>query len=170
MSRLFDADYTLPEYRAHLGRLLGLFEPLEHAVACAAHPEDPVRALGRSDALLQDLRAMGASTSDIDSLERCRQLPRIEPAGLNGYAYVILGSMMGAKIIAKRLRSVLGPSASFHFYGDPNGCSDTLWESFCSSLEKNEKDNIVAICSTAAAIFDAYRTWLSEPLLRTGGR
>jgi len=33
MSRLFDPGYTVPEYRAHLGRLLGLFEPLERAVA-----------------------------------------------------------------------------------------------------------------------------------------
>jgi heme oxygenase len=114
MSRLFDAAYTILEYQSHLSRLLGLFEPLEYAVACAVDPENPVRALERSRAL-SEVTVMGATTSDIAALERCRWLPRIEPAGLYGYAYVILGSMMGGRIIVKRLRTILGPAASFRF-------------------------------------------------------
>ena len=168
MSRLFDAAYTIPEYQSHLGRLLGLFEPLECVVACAAGPGNPVRALERSSALREDLTVMGATAGDIDALERCRWLPRIEPAGLYGYAYVILGSMMGGKIIVKRLRTILGPAASFHFYGDGNGRSESLWASFCSDLEKNGKDDKDAICATAVGIFDAYASWLSEPLQQKG--
>jgi heme oxygenase len=170
MSRLFDAAYTLSEYQSHLGRLLGLFEPLECAVACAADPGDPVRALERSSALREDLTIMGATASDIDALERCRWLPRIEPAGLYGYAYVILGSMMGGKIIVNRLRTTLGPAASFHFYGDLNGRSEALWASFRSDLEKNGKDDQEAICATAVGIFDAYASWLSAPLPQKGCR
>jgi heme oxygenase len=170
MSRLFDAAYTIPEYQSHLGRLLGLFEPLECAVACAADPEDPVRTLERSSALREDLTIMGATASDINALERCRWLPPIEPAGLYGYAYVILGSMMGGKIIVKRLRTILGPAASFHFYDDGNGCSEALWASFRSDMEKNGKDNVEAICATAVEIFDAYASWLSEPLLQKADR
>jgi heme oxygenase len=170
MSRLFDAAYTIPEYQSHLGRLLGLFEPLECAVACAADPGNPVRALERSRALREDLTSMGATASDIDALERCRWLPPIEPAGLYGYAYVILGSMMGGKIIVKRLQTILGPAASFKFYGDGNGRSDALWQSFRSDLQKNGKENIEAICATAVEIFDAYAAWLSEPTLQKGNR
>ena len=168
MSRLFDAAYTIPEYQSHLSRLLGLFEPLEYAVACAADPGNPVRALERSSALREDLTLMGATTSDIAALERCRWLPRIEPAGLYGYAYVILGSMMGGRIIVKRLQTILGPAASFHFYGDGNGRSESLWASFCSDLEKNGRENVDAICATAVEIFDAYASWLSEPLQQKG--
>ena len=168
MSRLFDSAYTIPEYQSHLGRLLGLFEPLESAVACAADPENPVRTLARSISLREDLTLMGATPGDIDALDRCPWLPPIEPAGLYGYAYVILGSMMGGKIIVKRLRTVLGPAASFHFYGDPNGRSDALWASFCSDLEKNGNDHKEAICATAIAVFDAYASWLSEPALPEG--
>ena len=163
MSQLFDAAYTIPEYRSHLGRLLGLFEPLGRAVVRAAHPEDPICTLDRSGALREDLAIMGATTSEIDALERCRWLPPIEPAGLYGYAYVILGSMMGGKIIVKRLRAVLGPAASFHFYGDGNGRSEALWTSFCLDLEERGKENVDAICETAVEIFDAYAMWLSEP-------
>jgi heme oxygenase len=164
MSRLFDVAYTIPEYRSHLGRLLGLFEPLERAAACAAHPADPISTFGRSDALREDLTIMGATASEIHALERCRWLPSIKPTGLYGYAYVILGSMMGGKIIVKRLRTILGPAASFHFYGDGNGRSEALWSSFCLDLEEHGKDNVDAICETAVEIFDAYATWLSEPL------
>jgi heme oxygenase len=170
MSRLFDPAYTITEYQSHLGRLLGLFEPLEQAVACAADVGDPLRCVERSSALREDLTIMGATPSDIDALERCRWLPRIEPAGLYGYAYVILGSMMGGKIIVKRLRTILGPAASFHFYGDGNGRSESLWASFCSDLEKNGKDDKEAICATAVGIFDAYASWLSEPILQKGNR
>lgn len=168
MSRLFDAGYTVSEYRAHLGRLLGLFEPLECAVACAAKPHDPALVLEKSSALREDLTLMGATEIDIVGLERYHWVSPINPAGLLGYAYVILGSMMGGKIIVKRLRSILGPAASFHFYGDGNEDSEARWASFCSDLEEKGKNNVEAICSTAVDIFDAYAAWLSQPLAQPG--
>jgi heme oxygenase len=113
---------------------------------------------------------MGATASDIDALERCPAVPPIETAGLYGYAYVILGSMMGGKIIVNRLRTTLGPGASFHFYGDGNGRSESLWASFCSDLEKNGIDDKETICATAVGIFDAYASWLSGPVLQQGDR
>jgi len=168
MARLFHSAYTVSEYRAHLGRLLGLFEPLECAVACAAKTGDPVLALERSSALREDLRLMGATVTDIAALERYHWVSPVDPAGLFGYAYVILGSMMGGKIIVKRLRSILGPAASFQFYGYGKGHSEALWASFCSDLEEHGKHNVEAICSTAVGIFDVYAAWLSQPLPHPG--
>ena len=162
MVRLFDPGYTIAEYRAHLSRLLGLFEPLERAVAQVADPEDPVHSLQRSSDIREDLRMMGATARDIAASERCRRLPDIAPAGLRGYSYVILGSMLGGKIIVKRLRAILGTDVSLRFYGGGNGRSEGLWESFCSDLEQNGMHNIEPICETAVEIFDAYAAWLSE--------
>jgi len=170
MARLFEADYTISEYRQHLGRLLGLFEPLERAVAGVTAPDHPVRELQRSAALIRDLSSMGLTSGEIDSLERYGGHWPIEPASLNGYSYVILGSMMGAKIIVKRLRAVLGPEASFCFYGDEHGRSQELWASFCPDLEKTEKDDVPKICATAVAIFEAYEEWLSAPVCAAGSR
>jgi heme oxygenase len=168
MLRLFAVDFTIPEYQAHLGRLFGLFEPLECAVACAAAGADSIRALGRSHALREDLEAMGATASDIDGLERYSWLTSIDPAGLYGYAYVVLGSMKGGQIIVKRLRSILGPAASFHFYGDGNDGSDARWASFCSELEVHGRKNVEEICAMAVAIFEAYSTWLTSPIVQPG--
>ena len=170
MVRLFDDGYTISEYRAHLGRLLGLFEPLERAAAQAADPSVPVDALQRSRALREDLRIMGATEEAIEALERCHRIPPIVPAGIRGYTYVILGSMQGGKIIVRRLRTVLGQDASYLFYGDGNGRSQALWATFCSDLEEHGKNDVETICATAVGIFDEYDAWLSEPLLQTRQR
>ena len=163
MARLFASTYTHFEYRAHLERLLGLFEPLERIVARAANPGKPRLALNRSSALREDLRHMGATSHDLEALERCRQLPPIRAAGLRGYDYVMLGSMLGGELIVKRLRTVLGSAAGFRFYGDGSGRSEAQWASFCADLELHGKADVEAICATAVDIFEAYAAWLGSP-------
>jgi heme oxygenase len=162
MVRLFESTYSVSEYRAHLGRLLGLFEPLERSVARAAGPSDLASSLQRTRDLREDLLIMGATTKEVDALERCRCLPPIPPQGLLGYTYVILGSSLGAKIIVKQLRTVLGPGASLQFYGDEKGRYAALWPTFLQSLEQNGRHDLNTICATAAGIFDAYETWLCQ--------
>jgi heme oxygenase len=105
---------------------------------------------------------MGASSKEVDALERCRNLPPIPAQGLLGYTYVILGSSLGARIIVKQLRTVLGPGASLQFYGDEKGRYAALWPVFLRSLEENGRHDIRTICATAAGIFDAYETWLCQ--------
>jgi heme oxygenase len=169
MMRLFDSGFTVPEYREHIGRLLGLFEPLERAVADATGAAGVAFALHRTRRLRDDLRIMGATERDIAALERCGQIPPITPSGLPGYTYVILGSMLGGKIIVKRLRAVLGGDASYLFYGDGIGSFETLWGSFCAELRTNGGHDVEEICATAVGIFDTYAAWLSEPPSRSGG-
>jgi heme oxygenase len=162
MSRLFANDYTISEYRAHLGRLLGFFEPLEIAASRQDEGEDFPLAIQRSGDLREDLRIMGASVSDIETLERCQALPSISRAGLRGYTYVILGSTLGARVIVKQLRASLGPDASLCFYGDENGRYQAAWAWFRSDLEENGKNDVGAICATAVGVFEAYAAWISE--------
>jgi heme oxygenase len=163
MTRLFDDGYSISEYRTHLGRLLGLFEPLEQAAARAAGPTDLVHTFQRARALREDLGMLGATPAEIDALERCRRIPQFAPAGLPGYSYVILGSMLGGKIIVKRLRAVLSSRAPFGFYGDGQGCPESLWEMFCRDLEKSGMDDTASICEAAVAVFDAYAWWMAGP-------
>jgi heme oxygenase len=104
----------------------------------------------------------------MDALERCSRIPPITTSGLRGYTYVLLGSMLGGRIIVMQLRKVLGQDASFRFYGDGNGQCETARASFRQDLEENGKNDVEAICSTAAAIFDTYADWLSGTPLRNG--
>ena len=165
MARLFSATFTVGEYRTHLERLLGLFEPLESTVATAAGPGTPPLALNRSNALREDLRHMGATSSGLQALERCRALPPIRASGLRGYDYVMLGSMLGGELIVKRLRTVLGSAAGFRFYGNGSARSEAQWASFCADLELHGTADVDAICATAVGIFATYAAWLgSAPL------
>jgi heme oxygenase len=170
MMRLFAPDYTALEYRTHLGRLLGLFEPLEKAAADASATRHLVPLLQRSSDLRDDLRSMGATNEEIDALERCSRLPHLQPPGLSGYIYVVLGSMLGGQIIVKQLRAILGAGASYRFYGDEEGRHQTAWGSFCSRLEEHGKEDVKAICATAVEVFDTYADWLSTPPQQSGDR
>jgi heme oxygenase len=170
MTRLFDPAYTVAEYRTHLGRVLGFFEPLECAAGQAAGSAYSVRALERSGAIREDLLALGATTREIAAVERCRDLSPIEPSGLRGYAYVTLGSMRGGRVIAARLRSVLGPDASYRFYDAGGEGFDARWASFCADLEEHGKDQTESICATAAGILDAYAAWFKRPGVPAAGR
>jgi heme oxygenase len=170
MSRLFECDYTISEYRAHLARLLGFFEPLENTASHGANAEASPSVVRRSTHICEDLRVMGASAHDIAAIERCQRLPTFAPGGLSGYTYVVLGSTLGAKIIVKQLRAVLGPTASFRFYGDEDGLYQAAWSAFRSDLEGKGQNDVEPICATAVGIFDAYAAWFSEPLPGAGGR
>jgi heme oxygenase len=161
MARLFAADYTIHEYRAHLGRMLGLFEPLERAAVHAAGASQFPSALQRSKDLHYDLNALGASEDEVDTFERCPFVPSLPTAGLRGYLYVVLGSMLGGKIIVRRLRSVFGEDASYRFYGGGEPQShESHWTSFCSDIEECGKEDVQIICATAVQVFDTYAAWL----------
>jgi len=163
MMRLFDPGYTIGEYRSHLFQVLGLVEPLEHIVAETALANGLTIPLNRSTHLREDLCAMGATPAQIDEAPRCSWIPPIMPAGLLGYTYVLLGSMLGGRLIVRQLRPVLGPSASFCFYSNGRGRPESHWASFCSDLDANGKQNIDAICATAVGVFNLYEQWFSRP-------
>lgn len=162
MVRLFEPNYSISEYRRHLGRLLGLFEPLERSIAGVAETSNLAFSLQRAGDLREDLLIMGTTRKELDALERCQCLPPVSSQGLLGYSYAILGSSLGAKIIVKQLRNVLGPGASVQFYGDEKGRCATLWPIFLQILEARGRPDIKTICATAAGIFDAYETWLCQ--------
>jgi heme oxygenase len=111
---------------------------------------------------------MGVTTRGIDKIERCQRIPLITAAGLPGYTYVILGSLLEGKIIAKRLRAVLGPHVSLRFYGDEKTRHEALWAPFRQDLEINGQNYLPIVCDTAIALLDLYDGWFSEPHSRTG--
>jgi heme oxygenase len=160
MLRLFEPTYTAAEYRAHLGRLLGLFEALEDAALRGATPGDPAPPHRRSIDLRDDLQRMGVDADGIAQLERCADVAPFSTGGVRGYTYVMLGSMLGGRLVVKHLRSILGPATTVRFYGAGESGAMALWESFCADLATTAHADARAICDTASAVFDAYAAWL----------
>lgn len=161
MRRLFATDYCLAEYRLHILRLLGFFEPCEHAVALAAGRAGR-HLVRRAPALRADLAALGFAERDIAAAARCTTLPPITADGAPGCLYVLLGSMLGGRVVAQHLRRVFGNRVSLQFYGAGVGESDERWTSFCRDLERQPSANVGAICGAAGATFDAYAMWLRD--------
>jgi heme oxygenase len=160
MARLFTPNYGLEEYRTHIGRLLGLYEPLER-VFVRAGSEHAFSLHGRVSALRRDLVSMGATAEDVGKLERRRSFPALTASGLLGYGYVLFGSMLGARVIVARLRDVLGENASYCFYGADGVQTDELWEAFCRGLERAGNASATDISASAVEMFDVYAEWLS---------
>jgi len=163
MVRLFEPTYTIAEYRAHLGDLLGLLAAIEAAASRAATAGDPAPLYRRSFDLRDDLAIMGIDAAAIDRLGDAPIAADFPAGGLRGYTYVILGSMLGGRLVVRHLRSVLGTSASLRFYGAGETGAMALWESFCADLATARDLDVRAICETAAAVFDAYADCLSQP-------
>lgn len=135
MVRLFAAGYTLFEYRAHLGRMLGLLEPLERAPAHAASASHSLPAPERSKDLYDDLSTMGASADEINAFERCPCVPSLPTAVPCGHLYVMLGSMLSGETIVSRLCTVCGADASCRSYGGSEPRSnESHWTSLCSEI------------------------------------
>jgi hypothetical protein len=166
MVRLFAEDYTLAEYRAHLGCMLGLLEPLERVVCQAAGANQSLSTLERSKDLYDDLSIMGSSADEIDAFERCPYVPSLPAAGLPGYLYVKLGSMLGGEIIVRRFsaatRAIVSTAAV-------NLKATSLAGHRSAPISKSAAKRMsTPFEPQAVEIFDLYAAWLSEPNQRPG--
>jgi len=141
--------------------LLGLYEPLEQAFVWAGEPGHSVALRGRVTALRNDLCRMGATVEEVDKFERRRPFPALSEPRLLGYAYVVFGSMLGARIIVARLRESLGEDASYCFYGADGVETGDLWESLCRCLEQAGIASAAEISASAGEMFDVYAEWMS---------
>lgn len=124
-------------YLRCLERLHGYFAPLEAGITAVGGWRErgvDLDARRRSSMLEADLSALGQAPAVVP---RCRELYLpTEPAGAFGALYVLEGSSLGGRVIARRLRDTLGigPESGarfFHGYGDRTG---EMWRSFRAAL------------------------------------
>lgn len=124
-------------YLRCLERLHGFFAPLEAAVAAVGGWQErgvDLHARRRTSMLEADLRALGEAPTVVP---RCRDLYLpTEPAGAFGALYVLEGSSLGGRVIARHLSETLGigPESGarfFHGYGERTG---EMWRSFRAAL------------------------------------
>jgi heme oxygenase len=163
LARLLAADLTTAEYVAVLRHMHGFLAVVEPGMAAAlsGHPE--AAALldgGRLRALEQDLAWFGAGTAPL----------REPPPALSGAAaalgalYVVEGSGLGGRVIARHLASNLGvtPGAGASFYGGPTAEGARLrWQRLCTLLDAgalpDDDDTLVA---SAVATFRFLDRWM----------
>jgi heme oxygenase (biliverdin-IX-beta and delta-forming) len=157
---------SLAGYRATLERFYGFHVVWEAAAEPLIADGEFFQPRKKTDLLLRDLRALGASDAAIASLPVCDGLmPLSSPAAAFGSMYVIEGSTLGGAIISKHVERALGVhpeagSAYFHSYGPATGRMWTKFRARLLSLSSATMDD--AIVASAQRTFAVMQTWLSE--------
>lgn len=161
---------SINAYRGLLERFYGFFRPLENGLRWTPGIFDVIPDLEhrlRGDLLARDLAHVGLLGTDIQNLPRCRELPPMKtPASALGCLYVLEGSTLGGRIIAKQVRA-LGPRAYeacvfFLSNGDDVGARWKQFGVMAETFAASHPDRTDEICHAARQTFACLERWLSN--------
>lgn len=154
-------------YERYLGRLLGLYEPLEPLLERGL---GDLRGLSwdarrKTPALQRDLSWLEVDTR---RLPRCTNLPCFSTLAFAlGGLYVVEGATLGGRAQLRRLERSLGvsPAAGAAFLGCYGDDVDARWQGTRAILAAAATDERVAreIHAGATATFEAFERWLRTP-------
>lgn len=148
-------------YLTYLRALLGWLEPVERQLWQQAWPAElraPARA-GKSALIRADLRAAGDTTP----VPQCPDAPAPQAADAYalGVAYVVEGSQLGGRFLAKRLAHTAPclPLGYLRGYGEETG---TLWKGFLAHLDSAARGQEAQALRGALDAFDSLTAWLRQ--------
>lgn len=149
-----------------LGRLYGFHEPFEAAVVQAEPPGLPPDQWRRAHLLRFDLTALGQSDAAVAGLLR-HPAPRSRwsPAHAMGCLYVMEGSTLGARQLARRLEHLLPVSATagrmFLLAGADR--DHVRWRDFCAVLDEcgAEPASRAEMVAGAMEAFHCFEAWFA---------
>lgn len=153
-----DGTIDLPAYRTLLARLYGFYLPFERAVDA-----DPMRTRW----LAADLAWCGIDAAARARIVACAELPRLPcPASRLGARYVVEGSALGGRQLARGLDRLLGPvgAEGRRFFAGRGADTGGAWTNFAAELAAFDGASagrarlIAAACTT----FAAFEVWLSD--------
>lgn len=166
---LTSGDMDRAGYLNYLRALLGWLEPLEQRLWQLDWPDSlqaSARA-GKSDWIRADL----AAADDAEPVSYCADAPRIEAADAYalGVAYVVEGSQLGGRFLARHLADVTPalPLRYLRGYGEALG---PMWKTFLEFLnsEAGAQGREDHALQGARDAFDSLSAWLhSRHALRT---
>lgn len=169
--KLMSKEATRSDYVFFLARTLGFLKPIEaklfssEVVTLALPYWRPLEI--RSTRIESDLRSLGVSQLEIDSLPTIDSTPTIVTAGhLMGVCYVIEGSMMGGLVMAKPVRKTLALDATSMSFFLPTEPKEIVqkFETFATALDSfascgcDEKDASEAATETFNLIASWFRS------------
>jgi heme oxygenase len=158
-----DADYG--DYLAYIAALCGWLEPVEDALWARAWPASLRADLRRDKAarIRQDFeaaRALGLQPPAVSTCDRVPDVARSRAYAL-GVMYVIEGSQLGGRMMAKRLEQAW-PDRQFHYMAGYGAELGPLWKAFTAFLadELHSQEDIAEAVAGACDAFDTLADWL----------
>ena len=156
---------TPADYAAILRMFYGYFSPLEGLVQQYITPEilPDIAERRKAAAILQDLSTLGYSVRGIPV---CQQLPEMKTtAHAFGVLYVLEGSTLGGKMIAKMLLKNEAFPLSRHaisFFSGYKEETGQKWKSFLDVL--NRQANTTGMAQSANHTFNHLKSWMQHTL------
>jgi heme oxygenase (biliverdin-IX-beta and delta-forming) len=144
-------------YRHLLSRLYGFYRPFEAAARLAPQ---------RTRWLEQDLEALGVCAVSRVTLPRCAAFPpRLCPDHVLGARYVVEGSALGGRGMARQLDALLGPGvmAGRQFFSGHGADTGSAWRDYLALLAREPRPmpQCSAIIDGANATFATFEHWLA---------
>ena len=145
-----------PSYTALLGRLYGSHHSFE--LAAPTIPE-------RTQWLEIDLATLGVDAAMLARLPRCTVFPAItSPDYLLGASYVVEGSSLGGRGLARQLDGLLGTGtiAGRRFFNGNGAETGAVWREYLSRLSgaSTATASRAKIVAGAVATFTIFEQWL----------
>jgi heme oxygenase len=169
---LLRGGLSIDGYRQLLLRLLGLHAPLDERQQ--AFQDEPLLAWARGTPpearaarLRRDLAALGVAEREIGHVARADDmLPRLlSPAAALGCAWVVEGSALGGRIMAKCLSEHLGigPENGGAFFA-PLPRQEALWSDCCAAVERCGWQRLprAEMLEAARATMSGFADWMDE--------
>ena len=164
--RLFASDYSVAEYANLIAYFYSYFNAIEKQIFADLPIEyhSYLEYRHKTPLLYQDLIALGVNTQE---LTRCEILPVLPTfAKKMGAFYVLEGSLLGGRVIARHLKNQLGTTIenALNFYSCYGEDLNTQWQTFglfmgeCFDNSPNEISN--EIIAAANATFNSLQCWL----------
>ena len=146
LTRLLECDLDLESYADALAALHGAQSSLEDAVRLGLEQlcvppsdSDGYRLDARTPALRDDLARLGVEPVG------CPMTPLVVPERIEtliGLLYVLEGSRLGARVIARHVRASLGQAVPLRFFAEADGAAH--WPGFRAFAERAMLDNAFA--------------------------
>jgi len=153
-------------YVGLLGRLYGFHAPFEAAVERAGLPGLRPDQWQRAHLLRSDMTALGRSEAEIQRLPRYPALDGLwSPAYAMGCLYVIEGSTLGGRHLARRLDNLLplDDMAGRAFLLAGTGQDHVRWRDFCAVVDACGADAAPRAEMVAGAVetFHCFEAWFA---------
>ena len=150
-----DGSIGRDDYRLMLRRLYGFHAAFEQAAGEGRE---------RTNWLADDLRAMGQSDPTLGMIPRCAALPALRTVNQRlGAGYVIGGSALGGRELARGLDSFLGIGTTLgrSFFIGHGAATGQVWRQYLARLEGAACDlqTQTEIVDAAVATFSAFDHW-----------
>ncbi len=166
-------ELTRHGYRALLGRLYGFHAPLEATLAAALGAEQGALAPDgwrRAHLLHSDLSHLGASARDIDELPIVGAAPPQSRAAAIGRLYVMEGSTLGGRVLARGLDGMLpeGSMDGRRFLRGGTAPNHARWAAVCAEIDDcgATEPNMAEMIASAHECFATFDLWFRNDATR----